>query len=176
MTRVMCMLPHKTTTRSAVFTMDGETGRLTRQGGGANAGRAVPAGDQPKPAIPLRGASPGPGDIQPSHRSRHRRPDAHWQCLAARRRGLSGHRPPRQIPAGGLLSRRPRRGASDRGGRRPRRPTERMGPTAVGAHAIQTDPSNRFAFVPHIARLNDNVLEPPRERAGAQRDLSIPLR
>jgi 6-phosphogluconolactonase (cycloisomerase 2 family) len=25
--------------------------------------------------------------------------------------------------------------------------------TAVGAHAIQTDPSNRFAFVPHIARL-----------------------
>jgi 6-phosphogluconolactonase len=33
--------------------------------------------------------------------------------------------------------------------------------TATGAHAIQTDPSNRFAFVPHIARLNDNVLEPP---------------
>ncbi len=35
--------------------------------------------------------------------------------------------------------------------------------TATGAHAIQTDPSNRFAFVPHIARLNDNVLEPPKE-------------
>jgi 6-phosphogluconolactonase len=32
--------------------------------------------------------------------------------------------------------------------------------TANGAHAIQTDPSNQFAFVPHIARLNDNVLEP----------------
>jgi 6-phosphogluconolactonase len=32
--------------------------------------------------------------------------------------------------------------------------------TASGAHAISTDPSNRFAFVPHIARLNDNVLEP----------------
>lgn len=39
-------------------------------------------------------------------------------------------------------------------------------PTAPGAHAIQTDPSNRFAFVPHIARLNDNVLEPQRENPG----------
>jgi 6-phosphogluconolactonase len=39
--------------------------------------------------------------------------------------------------------------------------------TAPGAHAIQTDPSNRFAFVPHIARLNDNVLEPQRENPGA---------
>ena len=38
--------------------------------------------------------------------------------------------------------------------------------TATGAHAIQTDPSNRFAFVPHIARLNDNVLEPQRENEG----------
>src|SRR5438128_5923893 len=27
--------------------------------------------------------------------------------------------------------------------------------TAPGAHAILTDPSNRFAFVPHIARQND---------------------
>ncbi len=34
--------------------------------------------------------------------------------------------------------------------------------TASGAHAIATDPSNRFAFVPHIARLNDNVMEPPK--------------
>ena len=39
-------------------------------------------------------------------------------------------------------------------------------PTAVGAHAIQTDRSNRFAFVPHIARLNDNVLEPPKNAPG----------
>jgi 6-phosphogluconolactonase len=38
--------------------------------------------------------------------------------------------------------------------------------TANGAHAIETDPSNRFAFVPHIARLNDNVLEPPRDNPG----------
>src|SRR6516225_12356858 len=34
--------------------------------------------------------------------------------------------------------------------------------TAVGAHAIAADPSNRFAFVPHIARIQDNVLEPPK--------------
>jgi 6-phosphogluconolactonase len=38
--------------------------------------------------------------------------------------------------------------------------------TASGAHAIGTDRSNRYAFVPHIARLNDNVLEPPRDNPG----------
>lgn len=38
--------------------------------------------------------------------------------------------------------------------------------TQTGAHAIATDPSNRFAYVPHIARLNDNVLEPPRDNPG----------
>ena len=39
--------------------------------------------------------------------------------------------------------------------------------TDLGAHAIQTDPSNKFAFVPHIARLFDNVLEPVNEALGA---------
>jgi 6-phosphogluconolactonase len=38
--------------------------------------------------------------------------------------------------------------------------------TAIGAHAISTDPSNRFAFVPHIARIQDNVLEPLRDNPG----------
>lgn len=38
--------------------------------------------------------------------------------------------------------------------------------TAPGAHSILTDPSNRFAFVPHIARQNDNVLEPPKNIPG----------
>jgi 6-phosphogluconolactonase len=38
--------------------------------------------------------------------------------------------------------------------------------TAIGAHAIATDPSNRFAFVPHIARVQDNVLEPPKNIPG----------
>jgi 6-phosphogluconolactonase len=38
--------------------------------------------------------------------------------------------------------------------------------TAVGAHAIATDPSNHFVFVPHIARIQDNVLEPPKNNPG----------
>ena len=38
--------------------------------------------------------------------------------------------------------------------------------TDTGAHAIQTDPSNKFAFVPHIARISDNVLEPAKEVYG----------
>jgi 6-phosphogluconolactonase len=38
--------------------------------------------------------------------------------------------------------------------------------TAIGAHAIGTDPSNQFAFVPHIARIQDNVLEPPKNNPG----------
>ena len=38
--------------------------------------------------------------------------------------------------------------------------------TAMAAHAIQTDPSNKFAFVPHIARLNDSVMQPPGDALG----------
>jgi 6-phosphogluconolactonase len=38
--------------------------------------------------------------------------------------------------------------------------------TANGAHAIATDPSNRYAFVPHIARIQDNVMEPPKNNPG----------
>ena len=38
--------------------------------------------------------------------------------------------------------------------------------TASAAHAIQTDPSNKFAFVPHIARLNDSVMQPPGDALG----------
>jgi len=38
--------------------------------------------------------------------------------------------------------------------------------TDTGAHAIQTDPSNKFAFVPHIARLNDNVMQPAGDAYG----------
>src|SRR4051812_5212548 len=38
--------------------------------------------------------------------------------------------------------------------------------TAIGAHAIATDPSNRFAFIPHISRVQDNVLEPPKNIPG----------
>ena len=45
-------------------------------------------------------------------------------------------------------------------------PSQEWLATANGAHAIATDPSNRFAFIPHIARLNDNVLEPPKNNPG----------
>jgi 6-phosphogluconolactonase len=38
--------------------------------------------------------------------------------------------------------------------------------TDTGAHAIATDPSNSFAFVPHISRVQDNVLEPPKNIPG----------
>ena len=38
--------------------------------------------------------------------------------------------------------------------------------TETGAHAIQTDPSNKYAFVPHIARFGDNVLDPFKESYG----------
>ena len=38
--------------------------------------------------------------------------------------------------------------------------------TATGAHAIATDRSNRFAYVPHISRIQDNVLEPPKNIPG----------
>ena len=38
--------------------------------------------------------------------------------------------------------------------------------TAAAAHAIQTDRSNKFAFVPHIARLNDSVMNPPGDALG----------
>ena len=33
--------------------------------------------------------------------------------------------------------------------------------TDNGAHCILSDPSNRYAFVPHIARIQDNVMQPP---------------
>lgn len=38
--------------------------------------------------------------------------------------------------------------------------------TAIGAHAIATDRSNRFAYLPHIARIQDNVLELPKNIPG----------
>ena len=44
-------------------------------------------------------------------------------------------------------------------------PTESLA-TADGAHAILTDRSNRFAYVPHIAYIQDNVLEPPKNIPG----------
>jgi len=38
--------------------------------------------------------------------------------------------------------------------------------TEIGAHSINLDRSNRYAFVPHIARIQDNVLGPPPDALG----------
>ncbi|MFQ6030471.1 MAG: lactonase family protein [Dehalococcoidia bacterium] len=38
--------------------------------------------------------------------------------------------------------------------------------TDIGAHSINVDHSNRYAFVPHIARIQDNVLGPPPDALG----------
>ena len=149
----------------AVLTIDGATGRLTPQAqvpmpGGPSLLAISPnrqylyVGHRAVPEIsshridPATGALTRTGSVSPPD------PRAFWPPTA------------RPLSARGLLSRRPRSGASDRGGRRSRRPPSAWVPTAVGAHAIQTDRSNRFAFVPHIARLNDNVLEPPKNAPG----------
>ncbi len=38
--------------------------------------------------------------------------------------------------------------------------------TDNGAHSILVDRSNRYAFVPHIARISDNVMQPPGDALG----------
>ena len=38
--------------------------------------------------------------------------------------------------------------------------------TDEGAHSVLTDNTNSFAYVPHIARVQDNVLEPPKNIPG----------
>ena len=150
----------------AVFTIDGATGRLTR------------TAEVPMPGGPsLLAIRPNRHCLYVGHRqvpeiSSHRIDPA---TGALRRTGsLSLPDPP------GFLA-TDRRGryllaAYYQGGRVAVHPLAEDGtltdppsasiPTAVGAHAIQTDPSNRFAFVPHIARLNDNVLEPPKNAPG----------
>jgi len=149
-----------------VFTIDGETGRLTR------------TAEVPMPGGPSLLA------IRPNR-----------QCLYVGHRQVPEISSHRIDPATGALTRTgsiappdppgflatDRRGryllaAYYQGGRAAvhalgedgaiKDPPSAWVPTAVGAHAIQTDPSNRFAFVPHIARLNDNVLEPPKTAPG----------
>jgi 6-phosphogluconolactonase len=150
----------------AVFTIDGETGRLTCTA-----------------EIPMPGG-PSLLAIRPNR-----------QCLYVGHRQVPEISSHRIDPATGALTRTgsiappdppgflatDRRGryllaAYYQGGRAAVHPLGEDGaikdppsawvPTAVGAHAIQTDRSNRFAFVPHIARLNDNVLEPPKNAPG----------
>ncbi len=150
----------------AIFALDADTGRLTPQAEQAVAGgpsvlaispdrRVLYVGHRSVPAISsfrIDQATGGlglQGTVSPSHAPTFLAPDRTGRYLlsAYYQGGFSAVHP---LAADGAV------GAP---------PLDRQA-TADGAHAIQTDPSNRFAFVPHIARLNDNVLEPQRENPG----------
>jgi 6-phosphogluconolactonase len=150
----------------SVFTMDGESGHLTRQA------------EVPMPGGPsLLAISPNRQALYVGHRQV---PEISSHRLDPTTGGLTRTGSISPPDAAGFL-------ATDRsgnyllvayyqGGRAAVHPLGEDGAIAdppiewcatdVGAHAIQTDPSNRFAFVPHIARLNDNVLEPPKNLPG----------
>ncbi len=150
----------------AVFTIDGETGRLTRTAevpmpAGRPCWRSVQTGKASTWGIARSRKSPAIASIPPRGPSRapavSRRPTprAFWPPTVSGRYLLAAYY------QGGRVAVHPLGEDGAIGD-----PPSAWVPTAVGAHAIQTDPSNRFAFVPHIARLNDNVLEPPKNTPG----------
>src|SRR6516162_11103060 len=150
----------------ASFAIDSETGRLTRQAEVAVPGgpsvltissdqRVLYLGQRTNPAISSfqidqnTGALSPQGNVSTEHAPTYLATDrAGRYLLSAYYQG--GYAAVHSLGAQGAV------GASS---------VDRQA-TAAGAHAIQTDRSNRFAFVPHIARLNDNVLEPLRESHG----------
>jgi 6-phosphogluconolactonase len=148
------------------FTLDADTGRLTRQAEMPLAGgpsvlaispdrRMLYVGHRGEPNISSFGIDQKSGGltlqgaVAPSHAPTFLMPDRSGRYLlsAYYQGGFAAVHP---LAANGAV------GAP---------PLDRL-ETATGAHAIATDPSNRFAFVPHIARLNDNVMEPPRDNPG----------
>jgi 6-phosphogluconolactonase len=150
----------------AVFQMDADDGQLSPRGEVALAGgptvmalspdrQTLFVGTRTEPAISTYQIDQGTGGLT----SRGTAPTQHAPTfLAPDRTGkylLSAYY------QGGLVAVHPVEGAGTIGAQ----PIDRH-ETAIGAHAISTDPSNRFAFVPHIARLQDNVLEPPRDNPG----------
>jgi 6-phosphogluconolactonase len=150
----------------AAFAMDGATGQLTRQaetpaGGGPSVmaispdRRVLYVGHRGTPAISSfridhrSGGLTLLGSISQAHAPTFLAPDRAGRYLLSayyQRGGAAVY----HLGADGAV------GA----------PSQDWLATATGAHAIQTDPSNRFAFVPHIANVNDNVLEPRRENPG----------
>ena len=152
--------------RISVFTIDGETGGLT------------PRAEAPMPGGPsLLAISPNRQYLYVGHREV---PEISSHRIDPGTGGLTrnGSISPSDAP-GFLATDRSGRyllAAYYQGGRAAVHPIGDDGaiadppiewqPTDVGAHAMQTDPSNRFAFVPHIARLSDNVLEPPKNEPG----------
>jgi 6-phosphogluconolactonase len=148
------------------FVMDSETGTLTRQAEAPAAGgpsglaissdhRTLYVGHRTQPAISSFRIDQGTGGltllgtVSQEHAPTFMAPDrtgTHLLCAYYQGGGAAVHR----LGADGAV------GAPSLG----------WLATATGAHAIATDRSNRFAFVPHIARLNDNVLEPPKDNPG----------
>jgi len=150
----------------ASFAIDPGTGGLTRKGDVAVAGgpsvmaqspdgRVVYVGLRTRPAISSFRVDPATGALTPQGSVSA---DDAPTFLAADRAGrflLSAYY------QGGYAAVHPLGADGAVGG-----PMLERHDTANGAHAISTDPSNRFAFVPHIARLQDNVLEPPKNNPG----------
>jgi len=150
----------------AAFAIDADSGELTPQAdipaaGGPSVmaigpdGRTLYVGHRTQPAITSFRVDPGSGGLTPlgrvaqPHAPTFLAPDRtgrHLLCAYYQGGGAAVH----PLAADGSV-----------GG-----PAPDWVATASGAHAIATDPSNRFAFVPHIARLNDNVLEPPKDNPG----------
>jgi 6-phosphogluconolactonase len=150
----------------AVFAIDAASGRLTPQADSAAAGgpsvtalshdrRVLYVGHRTRPAIstyriaPATGALSLLGSVPVADPPTYLAPDRTGRfLLSAYYQG--GYVAVHAVGADGAVA-----GS----------PVDRQ-VTATGAHAIATDRSNRFAFVPHIARLNDNVLEPPKNNPG----------
>ena len=149
-----------------IFTMDADTGALTHQS------------DAPMPGGPsLLAISPDKGSLYVSHReglslSSHRIDPAtggltstgsvsvdDWPAYIATDR--TGRHLTVAFYGGARAGIYPIGADGELGGP----PTESL-TTADGAHSILTDRSNRFAFVPHIAYIQDNVLEPPKNIPG----------
>ncbi|HTT81406.1 MAG TPA: beta-propeller fold lactonase family protein [Stellaceae bacterium] len=151
--------------RLAIFAIDGVSGRLTKKADLAAAGgpsvfaispdhRTLYAGHRTRPSIASYRIDPGgsltliataaqadaPTFLAPDRAGRY--------MLAAYYQG--GYAAVYPVGADGAV------GAAA---------TDRQ-ETAIGAHAIATDPSNRFAFVPHISRIQDNVMEPAKNNPG----------
>jgi 6-phosphogluconolactonase len=153
--------------RIAVYAIDVENGRLTKQAEAAGGGgpsvfaispdrRTLYVGRRTQPAIASYRLDPATGGLSllgtaaQADAPTFLAPDraGRYMLVAYYQGGYAAVHP---IGADGAL------GASQ---------TDKQ-TTAIGAHAIATDPSNKFAFVPHIARIQDNVMEPPKNNPGA---------
>lgn len=150
----------------AIFAIDGESGRLTKRGDVASAGgpsvmaispdrKTLYVGNRTRPSIASYRIDPASGGISLLNAAAQAdaptflAPDrtGRFMLCAYYQGGYAAVYPIAEDGAVGA-------------------PAIDKHETAIGAHAITTDPSNRFAFVPHIARIQDNVMEPPKNNPG----------